>query len=213
MKACIILNGQILNYEVIKDKIDKEEYDYIICCDGGANHVYNMNLIPDYIIGDLDSIKNDVLVFYKNKDVLFKKFNKKKDETDTELAIYLAKEIGVSKIDFFASLGNRIDHTIANINLLYKVRKEQIHPRIISEQEEIYIIIDEKIIIYGNKGDTVSVIPLKSDVKGVSLYRLEYPLKNQNMSFGTPLGVSNVMLENSCEIEVEKGSLIIIKNI
>ena len=45
------------DYEFIKCIIIKRKYDYIICADGGANHLYKMDIIPDYIIGDLDSVK------------------------------------------------------------------------------------------------------------------------------------------------------------
>ena len=60
MKCCIILNGKINNYKFIKSKINNEKYNYIICADGGANHAYEMEIIPDFIIGDLDSAKEKI---------------------------------------------------------------------------------------------------------------------------------------------------------
>ncbi|EQH64581.1 thiamine diphosphokinase [Clostridioides difficile] len=54
MKICIVLNGEIEDYEVTRDIIIKECYDCIICADGGANHTYKMEIMPDYILGDLD---------------------------------------------------------------------------------------------------------------------------------------------------------------
>lgn len=212
MKICIILNGKIKDYDYIKDIINKNNYDYIICADGGANHSYKMGIIPDYIIGDLDSISSEIIDFYKSKDVKFEKFPSKKDETDTEICIYLASKLNAKEIDFIGALGGRIDHMIANINLLYYVRSKGIFTRIISEKEDIYIAIDEEISINGDIGDTISVIPLNGDAKGVTLKQLEYPLNNYNMKFSVPLGISNVMLDKKCSIKVEQGSLIIIKN-
>ena len=52
-----------------------------------------MNIIPDYIIGDLDSINQNIIEYYKSKSVKFEKFPTKKDETDTELSILLAKKL------------------------------------------------------------------------------------------------------------------------
>lgn len=212
MRVCIILNGEIKNYNYIKNIINKNNYDYIVCADGGANHSYNMGIIPDYIIGDLDSIYSEIIEFYKLKDVKFEKFPSKKDETDTEICVYLASKLNAKEIDFIGALGGRLDHMIANINLLYYVRNKGIYTKIISEHEEIYIAINEEITINGDIGDTISVIPLNGDAKGVTLENLEYPLNNYDMKFYLPLGISNVMLDEKCSVKVEQGSLIIIKN-
>ncbi len=212
MRVCIILNGEIKNYNYIKNIINKNNYDYIVCADGGANHSYNMGIIPDYIIGDLDSIYSEIIEFYKLKDVKFEKFPSKKDETDTEICVYLASKLNAKEIDFIGALGGRLDHMIANINLLYYVRNKGIYTKIISEHEDIYIAINEEITINGYIGDTISVIPLNGDAKGVTLENLEYPLNNYDMKFYLPLGISNVMLDEKCSVKVEQGSLIIIKN-
>ncbi len=213
MKICIILNGEIKNYDYINSIISNASYDYIICSDGGANHAYNMNILPDYIIGDLDSTSKDIIAYYKSKNVKFKKFPTKKDETDTELSIKLSEKLNAKQIDLIGALGGRIDHTIANINLLYYIRKKGIKPRIITDKEEVYIAIDEELTIDGKKGDIVSILPIRNDAKGITLKNLEYPLENQDIEFSTPLGISNVMTDSSCNIKVNEGSIIIIKNI
>lgn len=213
MKICIVLNGEVENYTKIRDIITKEDYDYIICADGGANHTYNMEITPDYIIGDLDSVDEKLVSYYKNTGVKFEKFPAKKDETDTELCIYLARDLKATRIDFIAALGGRIDHTITNINLLYYLKEMDIIPRIISEKEEMYIAVNEEITISGNVGDIVSVIAINGDADGVTLKNLEYPLDNYYMKYGVPIGMSNVMLSNECKVKVKKGNLIIIKNI
>ncbi|MGL4913788.1 MAG: thiamine diphosphokinase [Romboutsia sp.] len=213
MKICIILNGEIKGYKAIREVLYKEEYNCIICADGGANHAYNMEIIPDYIIGDLDSVKEDIVKYYKNLNVRFEKFPTKKNETDTELCIYLATKLKADEIHFIGALGNRVDHMIANINLLYYIRIQNIAPKIISEEEEIYIALNEEISINGKKGDTISVIPINGNANSVTLTNLEYPLENYHMKFYIPLGISNVMLEDECKIKVSDGSLLIIKNI
>ncbi len=212
MKICIVLNGEIENYKYIKDTIEKNDYDFIICADGGANHTYNMNIVPDYIIGDLDSVSYEVINFYKNKNVNFEKFPSKKNETDTEICVYLAQKLYAKEIHFIGALGGRIDHMIANINLLYYVRNKDINTKIISDKEDIYIAINEEVIIKGNKGNTISIIPINGDAKCVTLKKLEYPLNDYNMKFSIPLGISNVMLEDECSISVGEGSIIVIRN-
>lgn len=213
MKICIVLNGEIKDYDYINRIVRTGSYDYIICSDGGANHAYNMDIIPDYIIGDLDSTDKNTIEYYKSKNVKFEKFPTKKDETDTELCIELSDKLKAKEIHLIGALGGRIDHTIANINLLYYIRKRGIIPKIISEKEEIYIAMNEELIIDGEIGDTISILPIKNDAKGVTLKNLEYPLENYDIEFSRPLGISNVMTNINCNIKVNEGSLIIIKNI
>lgn len=74
-------------------------------CRWRANHTYKMEIMPDYILGDLDSVEEEKINFYKNKGAKFEKFPSKKDETDTELCLFLAKTLKANHIDFFGALG------------------------------------------------------------------------------------------------------------
>ena len=212
MKVCIILNGEIKNYDKTKEIIIRENYDFIIGADGGCNHLYKMNITPNYVIGDLDSINNDLVDYYKSKEVIFKTYPSHKDETDSEICIYLAKELKAKEIDFYGSLGGRIDHTLANIGLMHYVKEMNITPKIITSEEEIIIIKNEEVILQGKKGDTVSVIPIMADANNVTLKKLEYPLNDAKMGYLSSLGISNVMLDNECSIKIEDGYALIIRN-
>lgn len=212
MKICIILNGEVKNHQKTKEIILKEKYDYIIGADGGCNHLFKMGIIPDYIIGDLDSIDKDLIDFYKNKNIKFKKYPSHKDETDSEICVYLAKELGAKEIDFYASLGGRIDHTLANIGLLHYVRCMNIKPRIITSEEEVIIVKNEEIILTGKKGDTISIIPIMKDANNITLKNLEYPLNNDTIGYLSSLGISNVMLDDECSIRIEDGYALVVRN-
>lgn len=213
MKACILLNGKVDNLNFLKKEIQKEKYDYIICADGGANFLYKLDIAPSYIIGDLDSIDFNVKDYFEKKGVDFKKFPSRKDETDAQLCIHLAKELKVNNVDILGALGGRIDHTIANINLMYYIKNLGINPVLKTEKEYVYIVNNESLCILGNKGDTISILPIKDDAKGITLEGLEYPLNNATINFGNPIGISNVMSSNKCRIKVKSGNLLIIKNI
>ena len=95
----------------------------------------------------------------------------------------------------------------------YYVFEMGIEPRILTSEEEIFIIHNDTKIIKGKKGDTISILALKKDVLGVTLKKLEYPLNNARVSYLSPLGISNVMLEDECEITVEDGYLLVIRNL
>lgn len=76
-------------------------------------------IVPDVIIGDFDSVNADTLDFFKKKnDIEWTKLNPVKDDTDTEAAIRLAIEKGAQSITLLGATGSRIDHVLANIELL-----------------------------------------------------------------------------------------------
>ncbi|WP_297136699.1 thiamine diphosphokinase [Terrisporobacter sp.] len=212
MKVCIILNGEVKDYIKTKEIILEENYDYIIGADGGCNHLFKMNIIPNYIVGDLDSIEREVIEYYENKNVIFKRYPSHKDETDSEICIYLAKSLGADEIDLFATLGGRIDHTLANIGLMNYIKENSIRPRILTSEEEIFMVKNETINLKGKKGDTISVISINGESKGVTLEKLEYPLDNAIVNHLSPLGISNVMLEDECIISIDDGCALIIRN-
>ncbi|CAH2212844.1 thiamine diphosphokinase [Tepidibacter aestuarii] len=208
MKSLIIANGSMDDYDFYESIINS--YDCIICADGASNHAYNMNINPDIIIGDLDSISDKVKKYFIDKNIEFNKFPSKKDKTDTEICIDYAIDIGSKEIDFIGVLGSRMDHSLANINLLYSLLKKGIKSRIINENNEIYMT-DNKIQITGKKGDIVSVIPIHSDALGVTLKGLEYPLEDYDLEFGISLGISNVLVDDKCEISIKSGCVLVIK--
>ena len=210
-RACIVLNGVVKNYDELKKIILSKNYSTVIGIDGGANHLYKMGLVPECIVGDLDSIESEVLDYFSEKGTEFHKYPTKKNETDSELGIKMAMEKENMCIDFYAALGGRIDHELANIGLLYYSLKKDLYPRIITETEDIYILENDELTIEGEVGDLVSVIPYKGDAKGVSLRGLEYPLNEFDMEYSTPRGISNVMIDTICEINVNQGCLLVVK--
>lgn len=211
-KACLFLNGEIKNIAVIESTFKQEKYGLVIGVDGGANYLKKMGVAPDYIVGDLDSIDEDFISFFKNMGTEFKKYPEKKNETDTELAIWLAKDLGATSIDLYGALGGRVDHEIANIQLLYYILERGLAPRIIDDKVEIYIVGDSPLIIKGEPGEIISTMPIHVHARGVTLEGLEYQLEKYDMEYSKPRGISNVMLGHECRIDLEEGRLLVIKN-
>ena len=199
--ACLVLNGQLEDYDYIREVMDYNTYELIIAVDGGANHLYRLG------------IDDDIRSYYEASDVVFKKFPTKKDETDAELAVWMVEEEGLLGIDIYAALGGRIDHELANIQLLYYILDRGMYPRIISEREEIYILRNEEMNLKGSIGDIVSIIPVKGDARGITLANMEYSVEELDLKYSVTRGISNVMLAEDAYINVRDGCILVIKNI
>lgn len=197
MRGVIICGGKVGEY--IKDYIKPD--DFVICADSGYDRAKAFGIAPNVVIGDMDSTVE--------ADIPFEKiiYPVRKDFTDSELAVNYAKEKGFDSVLMLGMIGTRMDHSLANISLLSQLDDAVI----IDANNEIYFA-DGKFTLSGKIGDTISIIPYKEDILVAKSKGLDYPLLNTTIKCGTTLGVSNTMIENECEIEIEKGSAFIIRS-
>lgn len=202
MRAVIIGNGNISDDAYIKKYL--QSGDVIICADGGYNHAVRMQVKPDIVIGDMDSVCRDV------RGIPNVVYPKRKDFTDGELAVRHALEQGADEVLLLGFTGTRLDHTLTNIFLLKLIADAGKTGFLADENNEIYLSEQEN-LIRGRQGDLVSIVPLE-DMHGIYTERLEYPLKDETLHFGQSRGVSNVMLAADCRITVRQGFGLIIKS-
>ncbi len=200
MRSVIIGNGAIKKYELIRTYFSED--DFIICADGGIRHAKAMGIVPDILIGDFDSSDPG------ESEVKRIEYPTRKDFTDSEICIKYALEKGYDEILFIGMSGTRADHTLTNMLLLSKCPKAYM----VDDDNEIYYLKD-KITIENKKGKTLSIIPVKGDMCGITTAGLDYPLNDETLYFGESRGNSNVVIENVCEITVKNGEgLVFINN-
>ncbi len=217
-RAVIFVNGNLSDIGRAKKFITKK--DYLIAADGGVKHILKLGLIPDVVIGDLDSTPPTLIKKIKqmrkgliNQTSTLITYPTKKDKTDFELAINLVLEKKYQVIIIFGIFGDRIDHFLANIFLIAKIQMENQSTKIkiIEGKKEIFIV-NKKIIIEGQVRDEISIIPVSEKLEGISTKGLQYELKGGKLIFGSTRGVSNVMNKNSATITLSKGLAIVEHN-
>ncbi len=196
MRAVVIGNGEITDYEAIKRRLRDD--DTIICADGGARHTKPLGTAADIIIGDLDSCDDT-----GNARVI--KYPTDKDFTDGELAVRYAADNGFDELMLLGMSGSRLDHTIADIFLL------TLHDNayFADDNNEIYLLRDS-LTISGRRAMTLSVIPLCSELKNVTSTGLKWRLDGDTLAFGSTRGISNIVTDDVCRIEADGMGLVII---
>ena len=111
LKKCIILaNGKASKKSVIQF-LQRKNYSTLICADGGANQARKLSLTPDFIIGDLDSIKKQTTNFYKNKSKIIKQ--KRQNDTDVEKCLKFAIKNKFEEAVLLGVTGDRLDQNIS----------------------------------------------------------------------------------------------------
>jgi thiamine pyrophosphokinase len=207
----IISGGTINDPEFLRHKVVEAQNPVIICADGAARYLRVLDIVPAFIIGDMDSIDTDTLEYFYQRGSTILRHPGEKDETDTQLALEYAIKLQPRDIFIFGALGGRIDHTLANISLLTMGDKAGVQTRIIDETCELFIV-SRSVIIEGQKGQTVSLLPLSSEVAGITLEGFEYPLSDGVMEIGRPYGISNILISEKGMISIQSGYLLVIRN-
>jgi len=205
-RTIIFANGELHNIEAARATLRAD--DVIIAADGGAKYCRALNILPRAIIGDLDSILPDDLEEFTRRGARILKYPKRKDETDLELAIDLAVAEGASEIILFGVLGGRWDQTLANL-LIPALDKFSSAPiRLMDGTQEIALVRGGSTLRWrGHAGDTVSLIPIHDEARGITTSGLEYPLRDGVLKMGSTLGVSNVVVGEEVSVSVRDGLL------
>jgi thiamine pyrophosphokinase len=209
MTAIIICSGSI------KDCFYYEKYfkraKFVICVDGGAKYLRKLGIVPNVLIGDLDSISNEDLAYFKDMNVEIMKYPSQKDMTDAEIAVDYAVDKGFKEIVVIGGIGTRFDHTLANIFLLKKLLDKGIKGILANEKNEITLIKD-RIKIEKEEDVKVSLLPLTGIVEGITTKGLYYPLNCEDIEIGSSRGVSNEFKDEIAEVSIKSGILIVIKS-
>jgi thiamine pyrophosphokinase len=188
-----------------------EEGDWIVGADGGAAQALAWGLIPQLVIGDMDSLTNQDRVALTSQGCEFVVHPRAKDETDLELALTYVGRQGVREIVILGALGGRLDHTLANVLLLTLPQLDGTSVRIVNDGEEALLVRSgETATFEGEIGDLVSLLPLGGDVHGVTTSGLAWALQGDTLRFGFSRGVSNEMMASVARVEVERGYLLVV---
>jgi thiamine pyrophosphokinase len=180
--------------------------DWLIAADGGARHCLRRGLTPHVLIGDLDSLGASERSHLEQAGVELILHPVRKDHTDLELALQLARARGADEVLLLGAYGGRWDHTLANFLLLASAA--DIPRLILSDGCQRAIRIEGEMNLEGAPGDVVSLLPLGGDAVGVTTQGLEYPLQDGILHLGSGLGVSNVMTGDQARIGVRSGVLL-----
>ena len=212
-RIVIFANGEIPNLETARALL--QPGDYLIAADGGANHLLKMGILPEIVIGDLDSVDENTLFELTSAEVDIEQYSEDKDETDIELALHYAAELQPSSILIIGALGGRLDQTLANLSILTDPTLPAIDIRLDDGVEEAAFCRASaakggQVEVQGRSGDTVSLLPWNGPVEGVTTEGLQWSLYGETLFASKSRGISNVMLGESASVKVEKGLLLVV---
>jgi thiamine pyrophosphokinase len=207
LNALIFANGE-LNAPANWQKLVASS-DLIVAADGGADHCSALGLVPDVLIGDLDSLNPGAIEQLTQAGVKLIQHPEQKDQTDFELALLHAKAQQAKTATVLGGLGRRWDHSLANLLLTAQPQFADLKVVFLDGMQRLYPLrgktqLDAKV------GERVSLLPLGGDAKGVSTKGLKYQLEEESLFFGSSRGVSNMATDDLPTVTVQEGVLLCI---
>ena len=166
----LIANGKFPKIKLIKE-ILSEDYS-IVCCDGAAEKVYNNNLEPDIIIGDMDSMNPELYSKFSNRIIQIDD----QGTNDLSKALDWLNRNDAESITIIGADGLRDDHSLGNILLLLE-NKYKYKIRMITEFGRFDLMNTSKRLFKSFSGQPISIFCLDKDVK-LNSNSLKYPLND-----------------------------------
>lgn len=199
MTKCVIFCAA--EFDSLAQPLEKD--DLIIAADDGLRHLQRLDIHPDVILGDFDSLG----YIPEGANV----FPVEKDDTDAMLAIRHGLKLGFREFIIYGGMGgSRLDHTVANLQSLQYLAEHGARGYLVSQDYLITVMKEETVAFPPSAEGILSVFCLGADAEGVTLTGLQYPLTNGTLTSSFPLGASNHFTGQAATVTVEKGCLLLI---
>ena len=209
MRAVVFLNGVPESRDILRNA--SAQADLVIAADGGAVHAVDAGVIPDLIVGDMDSLGEERALAFEARGVTLERHPVKKDKMDGHLAILAARERGATSVDLLCATGGRFSAVFALPHILLAAERMNLRATVIAGWGKALVIEDGSRTMEGSRGDGVSVFPLSGAATGVILAGMAYPLRDARLEAGDTLGFHNELTGDAALIGVREGALLVVQ--
>ena len=195
----------------------QERFDLVVAVDGGFASLQAAGAAPDIVVGDFDSLG------YVPEAVDVRRFPPEKDESDMELACRIARESGADILVLYGCLGRRLDHTLANIQVMLRQARAGVRVLAVGDEYALAVLhaadgqpavlsfetVPLEAFNTGSYGYYLSAFALGGPATGVYERGLKYPLDDATVPDDVSLGLSNEFTGAPASVEVGNGSLVV----
>lgn len=178
--------------------------DLVIAADGGLAYLKELQITPDFILGDFDSLG------YQPVGDAVRSYPPEKDDTDMLLAVKYGLSQGCDTFYIYGGLGGRLSHTVANLQVLRFLCEQNCHGILVDEKTVLTVIDKESICFSAGAKGYLSVFSQGETASGVTIRHMKYNVENACLTGNYPLGTSNEFVGDTAEISVRDGVLLLV---
>lgn len=207
---CIVIGAGDLTV----GSINVGEDDLVIAVDGGLNYCSVLEVEPDLILGDFDSVGEEQKIALLNLQEQIPDWvialKPEKDDTDMLAALKMGLEFGYTSFHIYAATGGRLEHTIANIQCLLYLKNRDAVGYLMDGNGMIFVLQNEEVKLKNTLEGYLSLFSLGKCAKGVTIEGMKYELNQYTLTNDFPIGISNEFVGKDAVIRVEDGELVCI---
>ena len=188
---------------------------WVVCADSGARHALALGFRPNLLVGDFDSI--DPAHKERLAGVPTLRFPSDKDKTDTHLAVEWALEQGAEEVTIAAGLGGRLDHSLANVQLLTLIhgvvgghRRGRAAKGVVTDGRQAAYLLVDRLELRAPAGTVLSLLPLTKRLVGLSERGVRWELTDADVELGETLTVSNEFTGEPAFLTLRRGMALVI---
>lgn len=207
MKRCVIVGAG----ELRGSSIPVEKEDFVIAADGGYAYCKKLGIVPDLILGDFDSVKEEdaeqIARIQKLCPDSVVVLPAEKDDTDMLAAIRMGLSEGCRDFRIYAAQGGRLEHTIANLQCLIYLKECGASGCLADEASTVFILQNETVWFKESASGYLSLFSMGEKAEGVTIRNMKYELDRAEVTNSYPIGISNEFIGKRASVTVEKGTL------
>ena len=177
------------------------EVDTIICCDGAVKNLIEYGLIPTHIIGDMDSITDELKIKYEDQLIHIPDQN----ENDLRKAVRWAEKNGAKKTTILGATGKRDDHSLANIFTLLEFPSQM--KMTINTDFGKFSIVKSEHKFDSFSGEQVSIFSTDKSIEITSTH-LRYSFNNKKLT-SLYNGSLNESINEYFSIRISHGEILV----
>lgn len=182
----------------------------VIAADGGWRLCRDLGVKAELVIGDMDSLSPQEVAQAQAQGSQIRRYPSDKDQSDLELAIRAAYQLGARRLTLLGALGGQWDHCLANLLApLSLCQSLGIWGRLVTARTEIYLLDPGRYALREKIGTRASLAALSAEVQGLTLHGFAYPLRKATLGRQQTLGLANAVSEAKACLSLDSGELLL----
>ncbi|MBV9543234.1 MAG: thiamine diphosphokinase [Chloroflexi bacterium] len=205
--SLVIAGAHVVLTPRLRRRLEAIDRAYVVAADSGARTAFGLEITPDVVVGDMDSIDPDTLRRLHDEGVPLEHHSRDKDATDGDLAIERAVQNGARELILLGFLGGpRLDQELASVLLTARLSVEA---TLLDGMNECRVLRADRVLKWQPEhGEIISLIPLET-ARGVCTRGMRWPLTDAVLARGSTQGVSNEPIADQVRVELDSGLLMV----
>lgn len=172
--TAVVANGEVPASELSVRLLRKMKR--VVCCDGALQKLLSVNIIPDVVVGDGDSMDREELSRYG----IPYHADKSEEYNDLQKALKYCMANGCDNVLLMGCGGLREDHFIANLSIMSMYSKKMRLPML--TEHGVFNVLRGRAQYHAIPGMQVSVFPSNPQTK-LSFNGLKYPVNSRSFNW------------------------------